>query len=105
MKSILLLLTSSFVIAASGALAQGNSDACHNQYGSCQERCATRPQSMQESCSNSCEAATNQCYSQMYGPGAAQGAQVTTAPSQEPEARDARDEETKPKKTKKSKKD
>ena len=67
MKTALLLLTSSLVIAASGAFAQGNTDACHNQYGSCMERCSTRPQSVQESCSNTCEANTNQCYSGMYG--------------------------------------
>ena len=67
MKTALLLLTSSLVIAASGAFAQGNSDACHNQYAACMERCSTRPQSLQESCSNTCEANTNQCYAGMYG--------------------------------------
>ncbi len=67
MKIAFLLLTSSLVIAASGAFAQGNTDACHNQYGSCMERCSTRPQAVQESCSNTCEASTNQCYRGMYG--------------------------------------
>jgi len=32
MKIAFLLLTSSLVICASGAFAQGNTDACHNQY-------------------------------------------------------------------------
>src|SRR5215213_4491984 len=49
MKIAFLLLTSSLVIGASGAFAQGNSDACHNQYASCMERCSTRPQALQES--------------------------------------------------------
>jgi hypothetical protein len=67
MKAALLLLTSSLVIVASGAFAQGNSDACHNQYASCMERCSSRPASMQEACSTSCEANTNQCYAGLYG--------------------------------------
>jgi hypothetical protein len=104
MKLALLLLTSSLVIAASGASAQGNSDACHNQFAACVERCATRPQSRQEKCSQTCEANTNQCYSGMYGqPSAAQTLQ--TAPAQEAETRDeAKTEakaEAKPKKKKK----
>jgi hypothetical protein len=95
MKTAFLLLTSSLVIAASGAFAQGNSDACHNQYGSCMERCSTRPQGLKESCSNSCETNTNQCYSTMYGNKS--GAQsIQTAPeqasAQAPEATDASDE-------------
>ncbi|MEA2978379.1 MAG: hypothetical protein QOF91_1637 [Alphaproteobacteria bacterium] len=105
MKTALLLLTSSLVIAASGAFAQGNSDACHNQYGSCMERCSTRPQALQEKCSQSCEANTNQCYSGMYGQSSAAPA-LQTAPdqaaAQEPDASAARDE-AKPKKTKKKK--
>lgn len=105
MKTALLLLTSSLVIAASGAFAQGNTDACHNQYGSCMERCSTRPQGLQEACSNSCEANTNQCYSQMYGPGnAAQTIQsAPDASAQATEATEARDE-AKPVKGKKKKK-
>ena len=95
MKTALLLLTSSLLIASSGVFAQGNTDACHNNYGSCMERCSSRPASMQESCSNSCEANTNQCYSQVYGPASA----VQSIPSaaeqssaQDPEAQNARDE-------------
>ena len=95
MKYALLLLTASLAIASSGAFAQGNTDVCHNNYGSCMERCSSRPASVQESCSNSCEANTNQCYSQLYGPKSA----VQSIPSaaeqssaQEPEAQNARDE-------------
>ena len=95
MKTAFLLLTSSLVIAASGALAQaqGEGDACHKQYGSCMERCATRPQSLQESCSNTCEASTNHCYSGMYGSSSAAAATIQSAPDQASaqEARDARD--------------
>jgi hypothetical protein len=58
MKTAFLLLTSSLVIGASGAFAQGNTDACHNQYASCTERCSTRPQAVQESCSSTCESTT-----------------------------------------------
>lgn len=95
MKYALLLLTSSLVIASSGAFAQGNTDVCHNGYGSCMERCSTRPASVQESCSSSCEANTNQCYSQIYGPKS--GAQTIPSAAeqssaQDPEAKDARDE-------------
>ena len=106
MKTALLLLTSSLVIAGSGAFAQGNTDACHNQYGACMERCSTRPASLQESCSNSCESTTNVCYGELYGPGkAAQTIQSTPAPeasAQATEAGEARDE-AKPAKVKKKK--
>ena len=67
MKVAFLLLTSSLVIGASGAFAQGHTDACHNQYASCVERCSTRPQALQESYSSTCESSTNQCYAGMYG--------------------------------------
>jgi hypothetical protein len=95
MKYAFLLLTSSLVIASSGAFAQGNTDACHNNYGSCMERCSSRPASMQESCSNSCEANTNQCYSQMYGPKSGAVSLPSAAEqsqAQDPEAQNARDE-------------
>ena len=91
MKIAFLLLTSSLVIGASGALAQGNTDACHNQYASCVERCSTRPQGLQESCSSTCESTTNQCYAGMYGSkSAAQAIQSTPdqASAEEPLARD-----------------
>jgi hypothetical protein len=93
MKIAFLLLTSSLVIAAPGAFAQSGGDACHNHYGSCVERCATRPPSLQESCSTTCEATTNQCYAGMYSGKA--GAQSVQSPDQasaeQSEARDARD--------------
>src|SRR4051812_828677 len=96
MKRALLLLTSSFAIAASGALAQGNTDACHDQYGACMERCITRPQGMQDACSNSCEASTNQCYAGMYGkssaPAVSKAPEQASAAAQEPEASAAREE-------------
>jgi hypothetical protein len=94
MKYAFLLLTSSLVIASSGAFAQGNTDACHNGYGSCMERCSSRPASMQESCSNSCEANTNQCYTQMYGPKGAQSipSAAEQSSAQDPEAQNAHDE-------------
>ena len=95
MKYALLLLTTSLVIASSDAFAQGNTDACHSSYGSCMERCSSRPASVQESCSNTCEANTNQCYSQLYGPKSA----VQSIPSaaekssaRNPEAQNAGDE-------------
>jgi hypothetical protein len=95
MKYALLLLTSSLVIASSGAFAQGTTDACHNSYGSCMERCSSRPASVQESCSNSCEASTNQCYSQIYGPksGAVNiPSAAEQSSAQDSEAQNARDE-------------
>ena len=102
MKRALLLLTSSLVITASGAFAQGNTDACHNQYASCMERCSTRPQAVQESCSSTCESGTNQCYAGMYG-NKSSAQVVPTAPdqasAQEPEANAA--DEAKPTKKKK----
>ena len=95
MKYALLLLTASLVIASSGTFAQGNTDACHSSYGSCMERCSSRPASVQESCSNTCEANTNQCYSQLYGPKSAvqsipSAAEKSSARS--PEAQNAGDE-------------
>jgi hypothetical protein len=87
MKYASLLLTSSLVIASSGAFAQGNTDACHNSYGSCMERCSSRPAAVQESCSNSCEANTNQCYSQIYGPRS--GAQSIPSAAEQSSAQDS----------------
>jgi hypothetical protein len=70
------------------------------------ERCSTRPASVQESCSNTCEVTTNQCYSQMYGPkSAAQsmpaGAEQSSA--QDTDAQNARDEAKPAAKSKKKK--
>ena len=109
MKIAFLLLTSSLVIGASGAFAQGNTDACHNQYASCTERCSTRPQAVQESCSNTCESGTNQCYAGMYGSSKSVAQAIQSTPDQasaeEPLARDEAKiglkAEAKPKKKKK----
>ena len=67
MKPIMLLLTSSLVIAA-GHAASAQDDACQNQYGSCADHCVTRPQSTQESCMKSCEVQSDQCYVKVFGP-------------------------------------
>jgi len=108
MKIAFLLLTSSLVIGASGAFAQGNTDACHNQYATCMERCSTRPQGVQESCSSTCESSTNQCYAGMYGSASAAQAIQSTADQASAEGTEAGDEtktaakaEAKPKKKKK----
>jgi len=106
MKHALLLLTASLVIASSGAFAQGKTDACHSGYGSCMERCSTRPASVQESCSSTCEATTNQCYSQMYGPKSAAPsipAAAEQSSAQDPDAQNARDEAKPATKSKKKK--
>jgi len=105
MKHALLLLTATLVIATSGAFAQGNTDACHNNYGSCMERCSSRPASVQESCSNMCEATTNQCYSQLYGPKSAvqsipAAAEQSSAQDPDAQARDEAKPATKSKKKK-----
>jgi hypothetical protein len=105
MKPTVLLIAASLMSAASGALAQGQGDSCSNQYGACMDRCSSRPQSLQEPCSNTCEATTNQCYQGMYGPGPQNGqasvpqasvpqASVSSSPAAEPEARDAHGEAT-----------
>ena len=108
MKTAFLFLTSSLVIAASGAFAQGNSDACHNQYAACMERCSARPQSLQESCSSSCEGTTNLCYGGIYGTKSGAQAIQSTPDQASAQGSEARDEakiglkaEAKPKKKKK----
>lgn len=86
MKSVLVLLTTSFVLAASGALAQSKqqADACSKRYGACMDHCSSRPQSVQATCSQSCEASTNQCYVGVYGP--LQQNNATAAAPQAPQA-------------------
>jgi hypothetical protein len=93
MKPIMLLLSASLLFAASDTLAQGQADACSPGYGSCMDRCSSRPQSLQESCAQMCEANTNRCYEGLYG-GADQGGAATAkaTPAPEPEARAARDQ-------------
>jgi hypothetical protein len=106
MKYALLLLTASLVIASSGVFAQGNTDACHSSYGSCMEHCSSRPASVQESCSTTCEANTNQCYSQLYGPKSAvqsSPAAAEQSSAQDPDAQNAREEATPATKSKKKK--
>jgi hypothetical protein len=63
------------------------------------DRCTSRPQSLQESCSQMCEANTSQCYQGLYGrtpqdaqPSNQAASQATNQGSQEPEARAARDQ-------------
>lgn len=96
MKPMMLLLSASLLLGASGALAQGQGDACHTGYGSCMERCVARPAGMQEACAQMCEANTNQCYQGLYGrtqqgvPMSAPVAGQASAP--EPEARADQDE-------------
>jgi len=80
------------------APAFAQSDACHDQYAQCVDRCGSRPQDLQGSCSNSCEAAANQCYSQVYGQ---QSEQQISLP---PEAEEAHDEAPKKKAAIKGKK-
>jgi hypothetical protein len=94
MKYALLSLTTSLVIASSAAFVQGNTDACHNSYGSCMERCSTRPAAVQEACSNSCEASTNQCYQQIYGPRPGAQSIPSAAEQSDSEAQNARNEVT-----------
>ncbi|ERR1700759_4532546 len=92
MKTKILFVASALAFAAfggTGALAQGNSDACHNQYGACMERCSQRPQSLQESCSTSCESNTNSCYGKMYGE---RTNAVNASPATQGDAAEARDE-------------
>ena len=87
MKPItLLLLTSSLLVAASGAFAQ-QGDACSNQYGACMDRCSARPQSVQGPCAQTCEQTSDQCYVGVYGPRPPEGQAL--APSPASEARDA----------------
>src|SRR5262245_57771967 len=73
------------VMISAPAFAQ--SDACHDRYAQCVDRCSGRPQNLQESCSSSCEATANQSDSQMYG-GQQSGQQMALPP----EAEEARDE-------------
>jgi len=62
MKYALLLLTASLVIASSGAFAQANTDACHTVTDHAWSAAPRGRRGVQESCSNTCEANTNQCY-------------------------------------------
>jgi hypothetical protein len=94
MNPVMLLLTSSLVIVASGAFAQGQgqADACSNQYAACMERCSSRPQAVQGACTQSCENTTNQCYQGVYGPSPQNDQAAAPVAPPEPDARDARGE-------------
>jgi hypothetical protein len=96
MKPIMLLLSASLAVAASGALAQGQGDACSSGYGSCMDRCSSRPKAVQESCAQMCEANTNHCYEGLYGHAQQEGQVSSDASGQasapEPEARAAHDQ-------------
>jgi hypothetical protein len=92
MKMFALLFTMAVAFAASGALAQGQGDVCSNQYGSCMDRCTSRPKSVQDSCSQMCEANTSRCYEGIYGSSAQSSQPVEAAEAPDSEARDARDE-------------
>lgn len=92
MKTITLLFAAALGVVASGALAQGQGDACSNQYGSCMNRCSSRPQSLQESCSQLCEANSNHCYEGLYGTAPQDGQTASGEPPQNAEARAAHDQ-------------
>src|SRR5262249_48414561 len=96
MKPIMFLLSASLVAIASGAWAQGRGgDACSPQYGSCMDRCFTRPQSKQESCAEMCETNTNQCYQGLFGRSPQNGevsSQASGDTGSDSEARAARDQ-------------
>jgi hypothetical protein len=81
MKTILLLLTSLLVLSASAALAQ--EDACSKRYGACMDHCSSRPQSVQGSCAQACEANTSQCYVGMYGQPPAAGQATVAEPARD----------------------
>jgi hypothetical protein len=68
MKTMMMLVASLAVMATSGAFAQGNSDACHNQMIPCLDQCSSRPsKALQETCSRVCENNANACYTKLYG--------------------------------------
>jgi hypothetical protein len=81
MKPILLILTTSFVLAASAALAQ--EDGCSKQYGACMDHCSSRPQSVQGTCAQTCEQNTDQCYVGMYGHPPAEGQVSVSQPARD----------------------
>ena len=74
MKPITLLLASALALTAMPAFAQGVGDACSGQYAACMDHCSGRPQSIQGSCTQTCENNTNICYEGVYGKAPAGGA-------------------------------
>lgn len=88
MKSTLAILTASFVLAASAALAQ--EDGCSKRYGACMDTCSKRSQEAQGACEQTCEQNTNQCYVGVYGQAPANGGGEVNGQVTVPEpARDA----------------
>jgi hypothetical protein len=75
MKPAWLLLSLSLLVTAYAAQAEG--DKCSHVYGSCMDRCVSKPQAAQASCTQSCETSSNQCYDALYRA----GARDTRAPS------------------------
>jgi hypothetical protein len=65
MKPLPLLFTASLLMIASSALAQ--EDACSNRYGSCMDRCSSRPAETQAGCMNSCQSQSDECYQGLWG--------------------------------------
>ena len=87
MKMKSMLLAAALVMSASGAFAQGQVPNCNAEYGACMGRCvAQNVASLQERCSQSCEARTNMCFERVYG-----SKSSTSAPSNAvaPQAKDA----------------
>jgi hypothetical protein len=76
MKPIMLLLTASLALAASGASAQ--QDACSDEYSACIERCTKLSQSLQDGCIATCQSGSDACYVKMWGP---RGPALNVAPS------------------------
>ena len=68
MKPTWLVLPLSLLVTAYAAQAEG--DKCSNVYGSCMDRCVSKPQAAQASCAQSCETSSNQCYDVSYRAGA-----------------------------------
>ena len=95
MKPTTLLFASALALTAVPAFAQGQGDACSGQYSGCMDHCSGRPQSLQESCAQTCENNTNICYEGMYGKTPIGGVPTPRADAPAPsEARDAHGEAT-----------
>ena len=77
MKSIL-LLTASLIMISSAALAQD--DACSSRYGSCMDRCSSRPGDTQAGCMNTCQSQSDECYQGLWGQAPADKGMVSTGP-------------------------
>ncbi len=66
MRTVLLLLTTMFVVNATGASAQG--DMCSKSYVGCIDKCVVKPSvSLQETCMQSCQQQNTSCSAKIYG--------------------------------------